>query len=79
MCAEPVGPETFWDQKLHGRVLHRAAKLVADLTLAYKIPVRYIDEGGRFNRGIIVDTPSGWPSAEFLSEVKAQQALKKHI
>lgn len=82
ICAEPVNSHRFWDETLHGRVLKRTAKLVAELTLAYNIPVRYIspdDRGLWSGRGIVVDTPSGWPSETFLSEVNAQRALKTHI
>jgi hypothetical protein len=82
ICAEPVSGQRFWDETLHGRVLNRTAKLVAELTLAYNIPVRYINEDDRgwwSGRGIYVDTPSGWPSETFLAEVNAQRVLKTHI
>ena len=82
ICAEPVNGHRFWDGTIHGRVLNRTAKLVAELTLAYNIPVRYINEDDRgyfSGRGIYVDTPSGWPSEMFMTEVNAQRVLKTHI
>lgn len=82
ICAEPVSGFRFWDETLHARVLKRTAKLVAELSLAYNIPVRYVDEdvrGWLKPKGIVIDTPSGWPSETFLTEVKAQKVLKTHI
>lgn len=82
MCAEPVSGFRFWDEVLHARVLKRTAKLVAELSLAYNIPIRYVDhEPARWpmKRGIVIDTPSGWPSETFLAEVNAQRVLKTHI
>lgn len=89
VCAEPVGREIFWNEKLHGLVLNKAARLVAELTLAHKIPVRYLDEQAlakwhkhpwRKRGGIFIEDPTtGFPYESFLSEVQAQRALKKHI
>lgn len=82
ICAEPVSGYRFWNETLHARVLNRTAKLVAELSLAYNIPIRYVP--GDLNRwpmkrGIVIDTPSGWPAEAFLAEVNAQRVLKTHI
>lgn len=88
VCAQPIGREIFWNEKFHSKVLNRTARLVAELSLVYKIPVRYLDEADivkwhkhpwRKRGGIIIETPSGFPYESFLSEVGAQRALKKHI
>lgn len=88
LCADPIGREVFWDWTEHGPVLMRTAELVAELSLAYKIEPRYLDEGD-FERwanrrtkrrgGIYVFEKSGWPYEEFLNEVLSQRTLKKHI
>ena len=82
ICAEPVSGYRFWDEAAHSRVLKRAAKLVAELSLAYNIPIRYVENDNslwRIKKGLVVDTPNGWPSEMFLSEVNAQRVLKTHI
>jgi hypothetical protein len=88
ICAEPFSGDIFWHEDTHLPVLFRAAELVAELTLAYKIPVRYLEveslerwmkRPATRRGGIIVDTPEGWPYERFLSEVKAQRALKTII
>ncbi len=90
LCAEPVSRVQFWDEiVVHKRVLHNAARLVADLTLLHKIRpeilceedlVRWKKHKWRRRGGIFVDA-SGYdfPIEDFLAEVKAQRALKTHI
>lgn len=88
MCADPATGEIFWDEDAHRHVLRKTAELVAELTLAYKINVTYLDSDGlarwearrtRRRGGIYVFEPSGWPYQAFLDEVHAQRALKTHI
>jgi len=89
ICADPLNRSIFWDTDKHGRVLRNAAKLVADLSLAYKIRVRYLSEEekmhwakrrSRRRGGIFIGEGMGnWPSEVFLREVEAQRALKTHI
>lgn len=79
ICAEPVSRDIFWSETLHAPVLHKVAGLIADLSLVYRIPIRYIENDRRHKGGIVLDTPSGWPRDIFLNEVQAQRALKTHI
>lgn len=85
ICAEPFSAKVFWNDEVHLPVLFKTAELVAELTMAYKIQPRYLNDLGREvwerrptrgHGGIIVDTPDGWPHETFLSEVHAQRALK---
>lgn len=88
ICADPFSGKQFWNLDEHGLVLHNTAKLVAELTLAYKIPVSYHTEESlsswrkfrtRRRGGIYVDEYSGFPFQHFINEVNAQRALKTHI
>jgi hypothetical protein len=88
MCADPVSRTVFWNEDEHRLVLRNTAKLVAELTLAHKIELRYLDEVGlakwskfrtRRRGGIYVYEPSGFPWQAFINEVKAQRALKSNI
>jgi hypothetical protein len=88
ICADPMSGQIFWDEDEHRHVLRKTAELVAELTLAYKINVVYLDQDGlarwetrrtRRRGGIYVVESSGWPSEEFLNEVNAQRSLKTHI
>lgn len=85
VCGEPCSNDRFWHEEMHMPVIFNTAKLVAELSLVYKIKVAYLDESSRARwekrpsrrrGGIIVDTPSGWPFETFLSEVNVQRALK---
>lgn len=88
LCADPFSRTTFWHEDEHRLVIRSAAKLVAELTLAYKINVAYLDDSGlarweksrtRRRGGIHVDEPSGFPFQAFIDEVNAQRVLKTHI
>lgn len=88
MCAEPVGNQVFWDEDFHRLVLRNTAELVAELSLAYKIPVGYLDESEfdhwkkrrtRRRGGIYVVETSGFPYEAFIEEVAAKRNLKTHI
>ena len=78
----------FWNEDEHRLVLRNAAQLVAELSLAHKIKVRYLDQEGlerwgrfrsRSRGGIYIYEPSGFPFDAFLNEVNAQRVLKTHI
>lgn len=93
MCAEPASNTTFWDENHHRFVLRKTAELVAELTLAYKIPVDFLNEEyagedlftkwesrrTRRRGGIYVAESSGFPFQAFIDEVDAKRDLKKHI
>lgn len=88
MCADPVSHTTFWDKDEHRQVLRRTAELVAELTMAYEVGVRYLDENAKARwekrrtkrrGGIYVFEPSGFPFEAFINEVNAQRTLKTHI
>jgi len=93
MCAEPAGNSVFWDEDYHRHVLRKTAELVAELSLAHKIEVDYLNEeyGGdktfakwqkrrtRRRGGIYVVETSGFPFQAFINEVDAKRDLKKHI
>lgn len=89
ICAEPFAKTFFWNMETHGKVLRNTASLVAELSLAYKIRTRYLDEFGlldwqkrrsRRRGGVFVDDGvSNWPFNEFMSEVRALRSLKTHI
>ena len=82
VCAEPVSGVTFWDGEVHGEVLRQAAKLVAELTLVYKIkPVGLNDADlerwkkcrSRRRGGIHMSEVRGFPLELFFDEVYAQR------
>lgn len=93
MCANPVNGSVFWDEGFHRLVLRKTAALVAELSLAYKIPVDYLNEEysgdksfakwqkrrTRRRGGIYVVETNGFPFKAFIDEVDAKRALKKHI
>jgi hypothetical protein len=86
MCSQPVMDASFWDDGEHVKVLDRTVDLVAQLVLAYKIPVRYLDVEDqlrwskfktRRRGGLIVRVAGEWPYDQFLSNVKTQIAFFK--
>lgn len=88
MCADPISPTRFWDQDEHRLVLRRTAELVAELSLAHRLNLTYLDDEQlarwrqrktRRRGGIYVTEPTGWPFDEFMNEVHAQRTLKTHI
>lgn len=44
MCDDPREPVSRWDTKNHTKMFARTVDLVADLALAYNIPVRYLTD-----------------------------------
>lgn len=88
LCADPISGTQFWDEDEHRLVLRNAAQLVAELTLAHKIKVRYLTENSlerwgkyrsRARGGIYVCETRGFPFQAFINEVNAQRVLKTHI
>lgn len=93
LCAEPVSNGVFWNEDFHRHVLRNAAELVAELSLAHKIPVDYLNEEHsgdksytkwekrrtRRRGGIYVMETSGFPFKAFIDEVDTKRDLKKHI
>lgn len=85
VCAEPGDDVRLWGKPTHAPVRHRAAELVAELILAYKIKPRYLEGAdlarwmkrkSRRNGGIIVHVPGVWPHETFLADVKAHLVMK---
>ena len=88
MCADPVSRTTFWDENEHRLVLRNTSELVAELSLAYKVNLNYLDDEQlarwqkrktRRRGGIYIVEQRGWPWEEFIKEVNAQRVLKTHI
>lgn len=88
MCADPATSTRFWDQDEHRLVLRRTAELVAELSLAHRLKLDYLDDEQlarwrkrktRRRGGIYVTETTGWPFDEFMDEVNAQRSLKTHI
>lgn len=86
LCSEPLDDVSFWDDKEHVAVLDRAVDLVAQLSLAYKIPARYLEgeEQQKWDhrklirpKGIILRVVGEFPAGQFLSNVKTQTAFFK--
>lgn len=86
ICAQPQDFVEAWSVGTAKPALERAAELVADLIVAHKIRLRYLDleaehrwlkHRWRHNGGIRVRVPGSWPSEDFLNLVKAQVAVKK--
>lgn len=86
ICAEPHEYVPLWEDGSASRVMYRAADLVADLCLAHKIEVQYLDSAGearwrkrrtRRRGGLIVQAVGTWPYQGFLNDVRSQVALKK--
>lgn len=85
ICAQPHERVAMWEDATAKSVLTRAAELVADLILTYKIKPRYLSEVGemhwkkhrtRRRGGIIIRVPGEWPSRSFLTDVKTHLVMK---
>jgi hypothetical protein len=82
ICAQPHEYVPLWEDGSASKVMYRAADLVAELCLAYKIPARYLNEErwrkrrSRRRGGILVNVLGSWPSQSFLDDVQAQMTLK---
>lgn len=83
VCAEPTSRTHFWSEDEHGDVLDRSAKLVAELSLAYRIPIKVLGDEKFSGRTCKVLRPSGvyfyqmnnLPLERFLLEVETQRSL----
>lgn len=87
ICAQPISGSQFWDDTEHAKVLHRAAKLLAELCWTHKIPIVFLNEddknrwrawrrrgrGGIFLREYL--PAENFPAMTFLSDIKAQQVI----
>lgn len=88
ICAEPHEDEAMWEDATAKPVLHRAAMLVADLMLTYKIRPRYLRDEvedkwvkykWRRRGGLLVRVPGAWPYESFLADVRSQMVLKEKL
>jgi hypothetical protein len=86
ICAQPHEVEPMWEDATARLVMHRAAALVADLTLTYKIRPRYLQDEAtakwrkhRWRRrgGILINVPGTWPYESFLLDVRTQRAIRE--
>ena len=86
ICAQPHESTPLWEDGSAARVMTRAADLVADLVLAHRIPARNLTGAAedkwfkhRWRRrgGIIVRVQGAWPYTSFLTDVRAQMAIKR--
>ena len=87
ICAQPISGSQFWDDTEHAKVLHRAAKLLAELCWTHKIRTVFLDENGkdhwrawrrRGRGGIFLRNyipAENFPAMTFLSDVEAQQLV----
>lgn len=81
VCAEPTLDVSHWDDIEHVAALDRAVDLVAQLVLAYQIPIRYLNEleqkrwdhlYRRKPKGLIIRVSGEFPAAQFLANVETQ-------
>jgi hypothetical protein len=86
ICAQPQESLSLWDNGSEARVLHKAATLVADLMLTYRIPARnlvgaaeekWFNHRWRMRGGLIVRAKGVWPYTSFLDDIKAQMVIKQ--
>jgi hypothetical protein len=86
ICAQPHEDTPLWEDGCASPVMHRAAKLVADLILLHKIKPRYIRgqaEERWFNHrwrrrgGLIIKVLGTWPYESFLDDVNAELLARK--
>lgn len=84
ICLDPA-KKFAWDDPQPSALLRRTADLVAQLSLAYKIPTRYLDRSEearwrahrrRSRGGIILNIPGDWPTGRFMSLVSLQKTIK---
>lgn len=85
ICAQPHESVPMWEDGSATTVMYRAADLIADLMLAYRIPARNLtgaaEEKWRKHRwrrrgGLIVHVEGAWPYTSFLGDVKARMTIK---
>lgn len=86
LCSQPFDDVSFWDDAEHVRVLDLAEDLVAQLALAYRIPVRLLDvddterwinESWRRRKGVTIQVLGEFPTQRFLKNVREQMAFFK--
>lgn len=86
LCSEPFDNVSFWDDAEHVRVLDLAEDLVAQLALAYRIPIRLLaqeDEDRWLNgswlrrSGVANQVVGEFPTDRFLQNVREQMVFFK--
>ena len=86
LCSQPADDLSFWDDAEHVRVLDLAEDLVAQLALAYRIPVRRLkkkdedrwsDESFLRRSGVVFQIVGEFPKERFLQNVREQMAFFK--
>lgn len=92
MCEFPSWDRTRWDDAEHRRMMRRTARLVAKLTLVYKIRPYYVGRAGLLLgiKGVTTHRqmslafkmsshwdPGAWPRRKFMREVRRQRRLLK--
>lgn len=85
ICAQPHEYVPLWEDATASKVMQRAADLVADLMLVYKIPKRnlvgeaqkkWFEHRWRRRGGLIVQTIGTWPFESFIEDVKGLTTIK---
>jgi hypothetical protein len=84
ICAQPHEYVPLFEDGVAAPVLNRAADVVADLVLAHKIKLRYIDPSEKWNKrrwrrngGIIIRAIGTWPYESFLHDVESRVEQKR--
>lgn len=86
ICAQPHEDVPLWENGTAAPVMHRAAVLVADLMVLYKIrpknlrgssEERWFKHRWRRRGGLIIKVTGTWPYEVFLDDVKAEIAARK--
>lgn len=86
LCAQPLLSLGDWDDQSDAMVLRRLVDLVAHLVLAYKIPLKLLDEDsenhwrlwrGKLNGGIILQIEGEWPANTFVDDLRARVSVLK--
>ena len=85
MCSQPHEDVEMWKETSSTVMMTRTAALVADLMLAHKIPLQYLDDAAvtRWNKhrwrrrgGLFVRVAGTWPYEAFMNDVKSQMSIK---
>lgn len=85
ICAQPKEHEALWEEPGSRAALNYAASIVADLILAYRIPLRYLEgeDRDRWNKrrwrrrgGIIIKARGAFPRQVFMNDVKTAIEIK---
>ena len=84
VCHNPSDDFNLWEASAPSKTLDRTVQLVAELTLAYRIPTRYLygETEDRWLRrrwrsrgGVIVQIDGAWPASDFMKAVVVRQDL----